>query len=55
MRGLWHNTKTFEEEDGDYENISSKLQQNLGELECEEAIIQDKERFVIGTKIIPNK
>ena len=39
------NTETIEENYGELENMSTKLRQNLGELECEEAIIQDKERF----------
>jgi len=39
------NTETNEEDYGELENMSTKLIQNLGELECEEAIIQDKERF----------
>ena len=39
------NNETNEEEDGELENASSKLEQNLAELECEEEIIQDKEDF----------
>ncbi len=45
MRGFWHNTETIEENDGESEIMSWKIKQNLGEVECEEAIIQDKERF----------
>jgi len=45
MRGFWNNTETIEENDGESEIMLWKLKQNLGELECEEAIIQDKERF----------
>jgi len=39
------NDETNEEDYGELENMSAELKQNLGELECEEAIIQDKERF----------
>jgi len=42
---FWHNDETNEDEDGEYEKISTELRQNLSELECEEAIIKDKERF----------
>ena len=42
---FWHNNETNEDETGELENMSVELKQNLGELECEEAIIQDKERF----------
>jgi len=42
---FWQNNETNEEDYGELENMSAKLRQNLGELECEEAIIQDKERF----------
>jgi len=36
---------TNQEEDGELEIIPTKLKQSLAELECEEAIIEDKERF----------
>jgi hypothetical protein len=45
MRLFTHNNDTNDENDGELENISSKLKQNLAELECEEAIIDDKEEF----------
>jgi len=45
MRKFWHNYVTNQEEDGGIENYSTKLRQSLAELECEEAIINDKERF----------
>jgi len=45
MGFFWNNNETNEEDYGELENMSTKLRQNLGELECEEAIIQDKERF----------
>ncbi len=40
-----HNNQTNKEEWGELENVSSKLKQNLAELECEDAIINDKQRF----------
>jgi len=45
MRKFWHNYETIQDEDGEIENLSSKLRQSLAELECEEAIIQDKKEF----------
>jgi len=45
MGWFTRNDETNEEETGEYEMMSAKLKQNLGELQCEEAIIQDKERF----------
>jgi len=45
MGWFTRNDETNEEETGEYEMMSAKLKQNLGELECEEAIIKDKERF----------
>jgi len=45
MRGFWNNTETIEENDGESEIMLWKMKQKLGELECEEAIIKDKERF----------
>jgi len=41
---FWQNNETNEEDYGELENISAKFKQNLGELECEEAISEDKER-----------
>ena len=45
MRKFWQNNTTIQEEDGELEIHSMKMKQSLAELECEEAIIQDKERF----------
>ena len=42
---FWNNSDTNKEDNGELENISSKLRQSLAELECEEAIIEDKEEF----------
>jgi len=39
------NDETNKEEYGELENMSRLLKQNLGELECEEEIMQDKEDF----------
>jgi len=45
MTLFWNNNKIKQDEDGELENYSTKLKQNLSELECEEAIMEDKERF----------
>jgi len=45
MRKFWHNNDTIQEEAGELEIHSAKLRQSLAELECEEVIIGDKERF----------
>lgn len=45
MGWFTHNNETNKEEDGELENLSPKLKQNLAELECEEEIMQDKEDF----------
>jgi len=37
--------ETEQEEDGELENMSREIKQKLGNLECEEAILKDKERF----------
>jgi len=42
---FWYNSETNEEDYGELENMSAKFKQNLGDLECEEAILKDKERF----------
>lgn len=42
---FWQNNKKIEEDNGELENYSTKLKQNLAELECEEAIIEDKNEF----------
>ena len=45
MIKFWQNNNTIQEDNGELENISTKLQQNLAELECEEAIINDKKGY----------
>ena len=45
MGWFTRNDETNQEEDGEYENMSRELKENLGELECEEAIINDKKEF----------
>jgi len=45
MGWFTHNNEINEEKDGECENMSPKLEQNLAELECEEEIMQDKEDF----------
>jgi len=45
MRKFWQNYETNKEEDGETENYSAKLRQSLADLECEEAIIEDKKEF----------
>jgi len=42
---FWGNDSTEQEEDGELENMSGEIKQKLGNLECEEAILKDKERF----------
>ena len=54
MRRFWQNNNTIQEEDGEIENYSTKMKQSLAELECEEAIIQDKERFGRARKSMMN-
>ena len=39
------NDRIIKDEDGELENYSTKVRQSLAELECEEAIIEDKEEF----------
>jgi len=39
------NDETEQEEDGELEKMSWQLKQKLGNLECEEAVLKDKERF----------
>jgi len=34
-----------QEEDGELENMTTEMREKLGDLECEEAILKDKERF----------
>jgi len=45
MRKFWQNNNTIQEDNGEIENYSPKLRQSLAELECEEAIIDDKKEF----------
>ena len=45
MRWFTDKIETNREGDGESENMSTKLRQNMAELECEEAIIDDKEEF----------
>ena len=45
MSLFWNNDKINKENNGELENYSTKLRQSLAELECEEAIIGDKEEF----------
>ncbi len=43
----WFTPKDSEqqEEDGEIRNMTVEMRQKLGDLECEEAILKDKERF----------
>jgi len=45
MRKFWQDYRTIQEDNGELENYSTKMKQSVAELECEEAIIKDKERF----------
>lgn len=45
MGWFTQNNETNEEDYGEIRKMSAELKQNLGELECEEEIIKDKERF----------
>ena len=45
MRWFTSNNETNEDEDRELEIMSRELKQNLAELECEEAIMEDKEEF----------
>ena len=54
MRLFWQNNTTIQEEDGEIESMSTKMRQSLAELECEEAIINDKERFGRARKSMMN-
>ncbi len=54
MRLFWHNYETNQDEDGEIERIPTKMKQSLAELECEEAIIEDKERFGRARKSMMN-
>ena len=54
MRKFWHNYETIQDEDGEIVSDSLKMRQSLAELECEEAIIEDKERFGRARKSMMN-
>ena len=43
----WFSPKDSEqqEEDGEIRNMTIEMREKLGDLECEEAILKDKERF----------
>jgi len=45
MRKFWQNNGTIQEDNGELEIHSAKLRQSLAELQCEEAIIEDKKEF----------
>ncbi len=39
------NDSRQQEEDGEIRNMTIEMREKLGDLECEEAILKDKERF----------
>jgi len=45
MGWFTQNDEIEQEEYGEIRNMSAEMKQKLGNLECEEAIIKDKERF----------
>jgi len=45
MGWFTQNDSTEQEDYGEIEKMSANMKQKLGNLECEEAIIKDKERF----------
>ena len=45
MGWFTQNDRIEQEESGELENMSGEIKQKLGNLECEEAILKDKERF----------
>jgi len=45
MRKFWQKYIIIQEDNGELEINSAKLRQRLAELECEEAIIEDKKEF----------
>jgi len=45
MGWFTQNNGIEQEESGELENMSGKMRETLGNLECEEAILKDKERF----------
>ena len=42
---FWKNNETVDDDYGELKIISAELKQNLAELECEEAIMKDKEEY----------
>jgi len=42
---FWGNDETEQEEDGEIRKMTTEMRVKLGDLECEEAIIKDKDRF----------
>jgi len=42
---FWGNDETEQEEDGEIERMTLEMRVKLGNLECEEAIMKDKDRF----------
>ena len=54
MRRFWQNNNTIQEDNGEIERCLPKLRQSLAELECEEAIMRDKERFGRARKSMMN-
>ena len=54
MRKFWHDYETNQDEDGEIENMSTKMRQSLAELECEEAIMGDKKELVRVRKSMMN-
>ncbi len=45
MGWFTQNYETEQEEDGELRKMTIEMRQKLGDLECEEAFIKDKERF----------
>jgi len=45
MGWFTQNNGIEQEESGELRNMSGEMKQKLGNLECEEAILKDKERF----------
>jgi len=45
MGWFTQNDSTEQEEDGELEKMTTEMREKLGDLECEEAILKDKERF----------
>jgi len=51
---FWGKDETEQEEDGELRNMTIEMRQKLGDLECEEAIIKDKDRFGRARKSMMN-